>query len=397
MMHVLLLTCDWYPQPMGGLAVQLKSILEQLPQVQFTVLCPIATPLQLSHVRAFTVPSILSSSTIPIRDQENLAYVHAFWHLVYHQHLRPQEFQVIWSVEKHTAVAAQCLASTLNLPWVWTCALSLAACHYEEQVFEHRQPPVKYDPIEQQAWLKATCVTVNGSWWEAYFFPFRRQIFSIPNGIDVRRIDLISPAPKNELPGTRPWKLLYLGRLVSSKGLSYLLRPGTIPVHVDLLIVGTADSSQNVFQEIIRQGHEAKKWHYLGRVDDFTKKIRLIKSVDAVIMPSIHEPWGIVAMEAMACQTPLIYHAQTGISDFAHGWPLYLKSITPLERQKHIHDTIQQCLSTPLEEKRAKVQVAWQKMHEKQFHWSHIAQQYYNVFEQAQQKPYRNGQIELVL
>lgn len=45
-------------------------------------------------------------------------------------------------------------------------------------------------------------------------------------------------------------------------------------------------------------------------------KINLLNSVDAVIFPSIHEPFGIVGLEAMACKKVLIASNVNGMKDY---------------------------------------------------------------------------------
>ncbi len=41
-----------------------------------------------------------------------------------------------------------------------------------------------------------------------------------------------------------------------------------------------------------------------------------MKEASAIIMPSIHEPFGLVALEALMIKTPLLCSIQGGLSDF---------------------------------------------------------------------------------
>jgi glycosyltransferase involved in cell wall biosynthesis len=53
----------------------------------------------------------------------------------------------------------------------------------------------------------------------------------------------------------------------------------------------------------------------LGYLRGEAKK-SLLQSADAVIMPSLHEPFGIVGLEALASKTVLISSFTDGISDY---------------------------------------------------------------------------------
>jgi glycosyltransferase involved in cell wall biosynthesis len=41
-----------------------------------------------------------------------------------------------------------------------------------------------------------------------------------------------------------------------------------------------------------------------------------LKNVDEIIYPIIHEPFGLVAIEALAIRTPLLCNMRSGLSDF---------------------------------------------------------------------------------
>jgi glycosyltransferase involved in cell wall biosynthesis len=332
---------------MGGLAVQVWQILRHLPHIQFTLLCPNVEPLQLPHARAFTLLDLGRTSTDPYMIQqmnmENMQYLATFWHLVNQHQIDSTQIDVIWSLDKYSALAAEFIAQSLQKPWVWTCALSLAVCDFECRSYWDRIKPVSspqmqlpltdYQPDawENQAWLRAPRVTFNGDWWQPYFPPHRKDVYSIPNGINLEEIQSIQPWSRAKLPGQKRYKLLFVGRIVSSKGISLLTRPNVLPVDTDLIIVGQPDQQRYDLEQLLKQGEKQNQWYWLGPIFDSIQKYGLMKSVDAIIVPSIHEPWGIVAMEAMACQTPLIYNADTGINSFAEGWPLQLK---------HTHDPV---------------------------------------------------------
>jgi glycogen(starch) synthase len=133
------------------------------------------------------------------------------------------------------------------------------------------------------------------------------HITAIPNGIDP--IDLEPVQPAAELTRLRaayadPSELLVLmvGRLVYEKGfhlaleaIAPLVAAGT-PVRY--LVAGTGTAESDLQAQARTLGLEASG-EFLGWITDETLDV-LYAVADIAIVPSIYEPFGIVALEAMA-------------------------------------------------------------------------------------------------
>ena len=57
------------------------------------------------------------------------------------------------------------------------------------------------------------------------------------------------------------------------------------------------------------------KTHYLGHLHDDVSLVTLYSAVDVMIVPSLQEAFGQTASEAMACGTPVVTFAATGLLD----------------------------------------------------------------------------------
>jgi glycosyltransferase involved in cell wall biosynthesis len=57
------------------------------------------------------------------------------------------------------------------------------------------------------------------------------------------------------------------------------------------------------------------KTHYLGHLHDDVSLVTLYSAVDVMIVPSLQESFGQTASEAMACETPVVAFAHTGLLD----------------------------------------------------------------------------------
>ena len=135
------------------------------------------------------------------------------------------------------------------------------------------------------------------------FGPGLAQITVIPNGIDS---SLWSFAPRRHHDG--PPELLYFGRLEYEKGVHdaiaalpriRLSHPGTT-----LTIAGDG-TQQDWLTDVARKNKVLKAVRFVGRADH-DELLALLHRVDAAVLPSHYEPFGIVALEAIAAGTPLV-------------------------------------------------------------------------------------------
>lgn len=124
----------------------------------------------------------------------------------------------------------------------------------------------------------------------------------IPNGIDLKKY---TPAPKTKVETPT---VFYIGRLEKRKGVKYLLKAfASLQERVPeaRLIIGGDGPDREKLEEYA-QNLKLKHVEFLGFVDD-NDKIRLMQSSTVFCSPAIYgESFGIVLLEAMACQTPVV-------------------------------------------------------------------------------------------
>jgi len=102
--------------------------------------------------------------------------------------------------------------------------------------------------------------------------------------------------------------LFFLGRLESRKGIDFLIRAiskvksGLSEVQ---LFIGGEGILRPYLENFIKKNNLAGNVHLLGIVDDSALN-EWYNKVSAVIIPSVFEGFGLTAIEAMACGTPVI-------------------------------------------------------------------------------------------
>jgi len=179
---------------------------------------------------------------------------------------------------------------------------------------------------ETEAWLtyeawKAICCSnymVQHVRW-AFGLPPDKMIM-IPNGVNP---DAYTAIKKNELTQFRskfalPEEkiVLFVGRLVYEKGVHVLVNatPKILEkTNAKIIIVGNGYMKEQL-SGIVKGMGISQKVLFTGFVDDETLR-RLQTCADVSVVPSLFEPFGIVALEAMAAKSPVVVSDAGGLAE----------------------------------------------------------------------------------
>jgi len=146
------------------------------------------------------------------------------------------------------------------------------------------------------------------------------KLAMVPNGVNPHvydafdKEDLGSFRRKYALPNEKI--VLYVGRLVYEKGIHVLINavPKVLAkVDAKFVIVGSGYMQEQLSIIVKSMGLEHKVL-FTGFVDE-ENLMRLQKVSDVSIVPSLFEPFGIVALEAMAAKSPVIVSDTGGLSE----------------------------------------------------------------------------------
>lgn len=156
---------------------------------------------------------------------------------------------------------------------------------------------------------------------KAYFNVPSDKIDIVPNGVDaapfeaLEGVDLSAFRERWARAGERI--VFYVGRIVQEKGVHLIVEAAPrvlaeIP-RTKFILAGTGSMSEPINRRAQELGI-ADRVVAAGFISDSDRN-RLFKVADAAVFPSLYEPFGIVALEAMAAQCPVIVRDVGGLGE----------------------------------------------------------------------------------
>ena len=334
------------------------SHFQHLPSIlhtfTFTVVCPcdvsfpseeeIPEVYKLEHVKFIRVPpqpllQFRQSNDYLVKLLEPVQMVGAVMNHYQKQNRLPD---IIHSYDWSTAYAAKCISLHYKKPWVFTCTLSNKR---SAENVRRLNPAIQLEGVvdfasqlEEYALYNADHIIHVSNSQAQYFEKIHLHKTNIvKNGIKIPEFLLGGKLDRSVVPNLPGYpenkKLLFLGRLTQQKNLLELLKC-KLPPNIDLIIAGPEDGIDGSVRVVLEQRLQGLKGltgatSGLGldeekkQIDTFyvgaiygARKWQLLSACDFVILPSLHEPFGLVALEALAASTVVISSFVEGMAEF---------------------------------------------------------------------------------
>jgi starch synthase len=148
------------------------------------------------------------------------------------------------------------------------------------------------------------------------------RVHVIHNGIDLEEYRKVTSTAALKRYGIDPNKpyLLFVGRITRQKGFPHLMRAIQF-MHRDFQIVlcaaapDTPEIASEMKAAVERARGERPDIIWIDEMVDQETACELYSHAAVFVCPSIYEPFGIINLEAMACETPVVASAVGGIKE----------------------------------------------------------------------------------
>lgn len=219
-----------------------------------------------------------------------------------------------------------------------------------------------------------------------------KKVFVVHNGIDtkaIKKTDSIGALEKYGIEVNRPY-VLFVGRITRQKGIMHLLKAAeNLPEGIGLVLCAasadTPELGKAVASQIEKLAKERQGVHWISEPATRPELIELLSNATVFACPSIYEPLGIVNLEAMACEVPVVASDVGGIPevvvDGETGILVHYEESNPSQFESDLAKALTQVVSDP--SLATKMGLAGRKRAETQFGWDRIARETIAVYEKA--------------
>jgi alpha-maltose-1-phosphate synthase len=181
------------------------------------------------------------------------------------------------------------------------------------------------------------------------------RVHVVHNGIDSQlwhRGPDMDVVRKHGVDPDKP-SVIFVGRITRQKGLPYLLRAAaSLPPDAQLVLCAGAPDTKEIMAEVEGLMSELKAQRgngvvWIPEMLPRNEVVALLSAATVFVCPSVYEPLGIVNLEAMACELPVVATATGGIPevvvDGETGWLVPIEQVddgtgTPVDPDAFVAD-----------------------------------------------------------
>ena len=269
--------------------------------------------------------------------------------------------------------AARFVKSTYQIPYIITV-------HGSE--LPTAQKDKRYLALTMDALRRARRIIPNSFYTKEWLFKvfgddYRRRVRVIPGGVDINKFRKVSTDDiDRQFDITGEKVVVFAGKLTVYKGVKYLVRAAR-KIKGKVFILGGGPERKNL--EKMVKDEKVSNVKFLGHFGDDTDfLIKFYSRANVFVAPSVwDEPLGLVILEAMACETPVVVTRKGGI-------PLAVKDgqngffIKPRNSQDMAEKINMLFDNEPLRLKMAKKA---REIAVKRFSWEVIAHRFENIYQ----------------
>jgi 1,4-alpha-glucan branching enzyme len=225
-------------------------------------------------------------------------------------------FDLIHAHDWMVAYAGRSLAKIFSIPLVTT----IHATEFGRNLGLHNRMQREINEIEKNLALEANQIICCSQYMQdeicSLFGVHRSVVKIIPNGVEPEQFIGLPEDPQVTFD-PREKALVFLGRLVHEKGVWQLINcfPRVLEnIPEARLYIGGRGPQKRILEQRAQKLGIGDKVIFTGFLRDKDRNY-VYNQAKAAVFPSLYEPFGIVALEAMATRTPVIVSEVGGLSE----------------------------------------------------------------------------------
>ncbi|MDF2881504.1 MAG: glycosyl transferase group 1 [Clostridiaceae bacterium] len=227
------------------------------------------------------------------------------------------EFDLIHAHDWLTTYSAKCLKWIYKIPMVSTIHATEYGRNGGIRTDLQRYISSTEWMLANESWKIVTCSSYMKKQVCELFSVQEDKVWVVPNGVNVVNIeeDLNEFRKKFALDNEKI--VLFIGRHVFEKGIQLLIDtvPGILKSYPNakFVIAGKGPMTEELEDKVCKMGFKEKVL-FAGYMND-EERDKLYKVSNAAVFPSLYEPFGIVALEAMAAGCPVVVSNTGGLGE----------------------------------------------------------------------------------
>ncbi|HEV8586631.1 MAG TPA: glycogen synthase [Methylomirabilota bacterium] len=214
----------------------------------------------------------------------------------------------------------------------------------------------------------------------AHFACDPARVVVIHNGIDPDLFRRTERRDHLDRLGVKPPYVLFVGRITDQKGIFHLLEAAKLlPAGVQVVLCASAPDTPEIEERLRRAVAAMPNVLWINEMVKHEVVTQLYSHAAVFCCPSVYEPFGLINLEAMACETPVVASGVGGILEVVVDGETGL--LVPPARPEALADALRRVLDDPALARR--MGRAGRARVEAQFSWASVAERTERVYADA--------------
>ena len=213
-----------------------------------------------------------------------------------------------------------------------------------------------------------------------YFKADPARVVVIHNGIDPDQFRRTTDRDALDRLGVRAPYVLFVGRITDQKGIFHLLEAArALPAGVQVVLCASAPDTPEIEERLRRAvaGQPNVKW--INEMVPVPVVTQLYSHAAVFCCPSVYEPFGLINLEAMACETPVVASGVGGILEVVEDGKTGL--LVPPAQPAALAEALTRVLGNP--DRARDMGKAGRRRVEEKFAWASVAERTQQVYADA--------------